>query len=888
MFKNLIYTLGISVVVCCLGAVALGQVTTARISGTVTDETGALLPGVDVTVTNLDTGRTRSVVSDDEGRYIAPDLALGNYEVEATLPGFQTAVRSGIQLTVGREAVVNITLQIGELTQRVTVTGAAPLVETTQSVLGDLVDSRIIRDLPLNGRDFTELALLQAGAMVRVGHLRRNFSPISGGGTRISIGGARPKQNAYVFDGQDAKDAFGNTPGSAAKTVLGVETVREFSILSNTYGAEFGGAGGVINAVTKSGTNALHGSVFWFHRNDNLDARNFFDPGESPPEFKRNQFGFTIGGPIVPDRTFFFGSYEGLRERLATTRIEEVPSLDARAGNIVPIDPAIQPYLDLYAIPNGEDLGGGTAENIFSVNEPTNENYFLVKIDHTFSESDSIDARYFIDDAIGELFFSGGPDVQWQRHPDTRRQLFNSTWRKIVSPRLLNAASVSFNRSLGGLPNIEIGSIDPALNFLPDRLFGQIRGAGISSIGTDASGGGDRLSILNMFEYADTVTYTAGRHSLKFGGKLVRMQLNGLSGSRLHGRMVFRGLTDFLTNQPNRFEFLIPGGGSAMRGYRQWMVALFIQDDFKFRPNLTLNMGLRWEVLNTPIEVKDRIANLRDPVNDTEPHVGDPFFENNSWTNFGPRIGLAWDPFGGGETSIRSGFGIFFQPHTYANWWIMGYQNAPFFLRNVIRPRDFADPTGFFPNAFDLFLQAGGRPTPTMSPMQFNASTPYMMQFHLTLQHQLTTDSVLSVSYAGSRGVKLGRLKNANTAVFQTCPCVDDPQTSAFDESTLAAGAKYWPDGSPKINPNFIDMEIRQWDTNSFYHALQVRFTKRFSQGFQAQASYAFSKNLDFVSGIAGGDVGGSGAATQDPFDPVRSKALSGFHVKQIDGELHG
>ncbi|MDA2935294.1 carboxypeptidase regulatory-like domain-containing protein, partial [Acidobacteria bacterium AH-259-D05] len=828
-------------------SLAWAQVTRGTISGTVKDETGALIPGVEVIVTNIDTGATRTVLTGDEGLYIATDLALGNYEVEASLAGFQTAVRSGIQLTVGREVVVDMTLRVGEITERVTVTGEAPLVETTQSVLGDLVDDKIIRDLPLNGRDFTELALLQAGAMVRVGHLRRSFSPISGGGTRISIGGARPKQNAYVFDGQDAKDAFGNTPGSAARTVLGVETVREFSILSNTYSAEFGGAGGVINAVTKSGTNAFHGSVFWFLRNDNLDASNFFDAPirddasgsfirKAKPEFKRNQFGFTVGGPIVPDRTFFFGSYEGLRERLGTTRIEEVPSLDARAGNIVPIDPLVRPYLELYAVPNGEDLGDGTAENLFSVNEPTNENYFLVKIDHTFSESDSIDARYFIDDAIGELFFSGGPDVQWQRHPDTRRQLFNSTWRKIVTPTLVNAASVSFNRSFGGLPNVQLGNIDPSLNFLPDRLFGQVRGAGVSSIGTDAAGGGDRLSILNWFEYADTLTYTAGRHSLKFGGKLVRIQLNGLSGSRLHGRMVFRGLRNFLTNKPNRFEFLIPGAGSAMRGYRQWMVATFIQDDFKFRSNLTLNAGLRWEVLNTPIEVADRIANLRDPVNDTAPHIGDPFFENNSWTNFGPRIGFAWDPFGEGNSSIRAGYGIFFQPHTHANWWIMGYQNAPFFLRNVIRPRNFADPTGFFPNAFDLFLQAGGTPTPTMSPMQFDAPTPYMQQYHLTIQHQITTDSVVSVSYAGSRGVKLGRLKNGNTAVFQVCPCLDDPATSGFDESTLASGAKYWPDGSPKINPNFIDMEIRQWDTNSFYNALQVRFTKRFSQGFQAQA----------------------------------------------------
>ena len=625
----------VACVLIAISSVAWAQVSTGRISGTVSDDTGALIPGVEITATNLDTGRTRSLVSDDEGRYVAVDLSLGAYEVEASLAGFQTAVRGGIQLSVGREVVVNITLEIGEITERVTVTGDAPLVETTQSVLADLVDDQVIRDLPLNGRSFTELALLQAGAMARNGHLNTRFNPISGGGTRTSIGGARPKQNAYVLDGQDAKDAFGNTPGSAASTVLGVETVREFSVLSNAYSSEFGGAGGVINAVTKSGTNQWHGSVFYFHRNDNLDAGNFFDAPitdtntgafikKAKPEFKRHQYGFTVGGPIVSDKTFIFGSYEGLRQSLGSTRIRDVPSNDAHDGLIAPIHPEIVPYLALYDRPNGKDFGNGVAESVFAVAEPTTENYFLVKIDHTFSDSDSIDARYFIDDAVAELYYSGGPSTQFQRHPDTRRQLFNTTWRKVVSPSLVNAASASFNRSFGALPNFDISGVDSSLDFLPDRLFGQIQvPRALDTFGTDAAGGGDRLSILNMFEYGDTVTYTTGRHSLKFGGKATRIQLNGLSGSRLHGRMRFNnGMTAFLTNNLNRFEFLIPGAGSSMRGYRQWMVALFIQDDFKFRPNLTVNMGLRYEVLNTPTEVKDRIANIHDPVNDTAPHTG--------------------------------------------------------------------------------------------------------------------------------------------------------------------------------------------------------------------------------------------------------------------------
>jgi hypothetical protein len=369
-------------------AIGRAQTTAATISGVVADETQSPVPGANVSVRHLETDTRRELVTDHEGRYYVPALEPGQYEVTVALAGFQTSVRDGILLTLGQHAVINVSMKLGALEERIVVTGSAPLVETSRSGVTGLVEQEQIRELPLNGRDFTQLALLQPGVIA---------AP-TGGSRMVSIAGARPNQISYMLDGADINPQRNEGIGSAAGGQLGVESVREFQVLVNTYSAEYGrSTGGIVSAVTRSGTNTFHAAAFEFHRNDSLEARDYFDPPEAKqPPFKRNQFGGYAGGPLKRDRTFFFASYEGLRQSRTDTTINRVPSPTTR--NRPDIHPSIRPYLELYPPPNGA-VTGVTGEHIETRETPTEEDYVVAKVDHTFSSRDNLSARVLFDDA---------------------------------------------------------------------------------------------------------------------------------------------------------------------------------------------------------------------------------------------------------------------------------------------------------------------------------------------------------------------------------------------------------------------------------------------------------------------------------------------------------
>src|SRR6266508_6164739 len=383
----------------CLGAgVAGAQTVGASLQGIVTDSSGGAIPNADVVVLGVATGGVWEVKTDSSGRYRVPLLQPGEYEVHVSQTGFQPLARRGIQLTIGQNAVIDVRLELGAIKEEMTVTGASPTINTTSGGVSGLVGDKEIRELPLNGRSFQQLALLQTGVTPA---LAAGNDVVGGRTPKISINGARPEQNSFLLDGTDINNVYNKTPGSSAGVLLGVEAVLEFQVLTNAYSAEFGrSAGGIINAVTRSGANDYHGSLFEFHRNSALDARNFFDPPSRPkPDFRRNQFGAVLGGPLKKDRTFFFAAYEGLIERLGVTGITAVPDDDARrgilpGGRTVTLHPAIPAYLDLlFPHANGRSLGGGAAEYLFTESQPTDEHFFQVRLDHRLSPASTLFVR---------------------------------------------------------------------------------------------------------------------------------------------------------------------------------------------------------------------------------------------------------------------------------------------------------------------------------------------------------------------------------------------------------------------------------------------------------------------------------------------------------------
>jgi hypothetical protein len=829
---------------CCFVATVFAQ-TASTITGGVQDPNGAFITGAKVTARHLETNLTRTTVTDGDGRYVFPEMRVGRYEIRAEQAGFHPSERI-ITLALGEEATVNLSLKVASLVAgELIVSTPEPQINTQTQELSFLVGERAIRELPLNGRNYTDLALLQPGV---VAYPHRDGGSVVAHGLGTSINGQDPRSNTYLLDGTLLNDFTNGPAGSAAGTALGAESIREFRVETNSYSAEFGrNSGGQINAISKSGTNEYHGTLYHFLRNDNLDARNFFDREPvGKPEFKRNQFGGTIGGPIKADRTFFFASYEGLRERLGRTISTFVPDANARQGILpsgtITVSPVIRPYLDLYPLPNGPGVGGGVATYLFGFRQTLNQYLIQGRVDHKFNDNHQSFARYTFDDADQAL---PTDYPQFPRAFISRNQFATVEHTWLISGRTVSTSRFGFSRTRIR-QDVEANLSTALPPFVPGRRFiGNIDVGGLLRIGPQNSV--DVTLTQNVFSFSQGVVHTRGRHVLKFGGLAERYQNNMQNPTFSLGIYAFADLANFLQNRPRQFVGLTPEA-QFDRYWRFTLLGFYAQDDYKIHPRLTLNLGLRYEFATLPQDPRD--VALRN-FTDTQLTPG-PLYQNPTYKNISPRVGFAWDVFGDAKTSLRGGYGIYFNTNNQQNL-IVTVTNPPATPRVVV-----ANPT--FPNP------SFASPSNAIRPIEWDLKNPNVHVYNLNLQRQLPFDTVVTVGYAGSRGIHLLRNADVNTSVPQQ----------------LSDGTYFFPNNAPRRNPRFGVIEMKTSDGDSWYNSLVFEVRKRFSRGVDFQSSYTFARNIDttqastFFSDATNATV----SALPDPPGLNYNKGLADHHAQ--------
>src|SRR6266568_6507867 len=863
-----------------------GQGGTATILGVVRDTSGALIPGVSITVKHVDSGLTRTVVSSEQGGYFAPLLPVGPYEVTALMPGFKQQVRSGIHLVVGQEAQVDLTLEVGANAEQITVSEEAPLVSATTSSTSGLISQQAIKDLPLNGRSFDQLLTMNVGVS------NSSTNTLNNGWTAFSVAGKRPETNRFVINGIDY--IGGNAPGlfitpsGAGGQLLGVDAVREYNVLQHTYGAEYGKrAGGQIAVVTSSGTNTWHGSGFEYLRNSALDARNFFDQTTSTPPFKRNQFGGTLGGPIKKDKLFLFGNYEGFQQRLALSQLAIVPDNCARQGLMstasgacggpVPnLKAGMLPFVNAFwPAPNGNEFlvngqGSGAAQYFSNAPQAVRENFGMLRFDYVASSKDTFFANYTNDHGRRDVSQLDPNFIQVSNlHPQT----FGLQETHVFSPSVLNSVTVGLSRSWSTLVNNPAVSIPSNLIFLTGGNPGSIIIGGgattvVASAYTPAPGTNQATGARNHFTYADDLHITKGRHSWSMGVWVQRVQQNQAGAAQASGgNVAYPTVLAMPQDQPSQF---IINRGPLGVGYRTTEGAWYVQDEMKLRSNLTLRLGLRDEMTNGWNEVRGRCANYRWDKNfviSTETVVGNSCFDtNHAKLLLQPRVGLAWDPTGTGTWAVRAGFGI--HNDLIDNLGIRAQAGMPpFAARESLPVTPAAGFLSLLPLKKNVTLPptcGPGIPQPCSiyQPTGFdpNMFTPTVQIWDLTVERQLAKDLVLSVGYIGSQSYHTNTTLNTNQNPPVVCQnpqgCRSGGVLSLPTDPTLLANRYTVPQGTvymaPGPRPNPYVSYTQSWFGlgTANYNAMNVSILKRAARGLTFKANYSFSKALDLNSAI--------------------------------------
>ena len=870
----------------------------ASINGAVTDTTGAIIAGAIVKVKNVEIGTVREIVTDNLGRYDAPSLAVGKYEVSAEQAGFRTEVKTGITLAIGQRADVNLMLAVGGVQQSISVEETAMQLAVTTADFSGLVGEQQVKDLPLNGRSYDQLLTLNPGVVnytsQRAGGIGTSNSVV---GNMFSASGRRPQENLYILNGVEFTSAseVNNTPGGTSGQLLGVDAVREFSVVTDAYGAEYGKRPGAqINIVTASGTNQLHGNAYEFLRNSALDARNFFDLPQIP-HFERNVFGGSLGGPIKKDKTFLFANYEGFRQSLGLSDVTLVPDANARAGKSpcaalttvtatcnastpltnVTLGKGVDNLLNLWPVANGPELtiyglNSGVAEAFSSPTQHIREDFGTARIDHVFSDKDTFAGVYTVDDSQ-----SFSPTINPYSTVDIflREQVASLSETHVFSPSILNKATFGFSRGAfyfnsgvtGAASSVTGGWVDTTGVAVPGAV---VIGGGTTLNGASAltnggtNAGSNLTAIRNLFTWADQVSITQGKHLLNFGVWFERLQANDNLTQYQYGQASFNNLQTFLQGAISTYSF---ASSPTPMSWRSLEGAFFAEDAIKLTPNLEVRLGFRGEFTNGWNEAYGRASNylFSNGVINTNPTIGNSAFTaNNARFLPAPRAGIAWSPFGSKKTVIRAGAGLYYALIDNLSYRLD--QNGPFNTVQASKKATVAEIEG-----------TGALPTPLVIPsgVQPNLQTPTVISYDLKIEQQILPKTTLSVGYIGSHGyheiLSIDANVPSNVVICPASPCpANYPSGAYFYYASLAAPLT----GTPALaNPKVSNTTHWFSEGVSSYNGLEVDVNHQFSHGLQIRGVYTYSKALDDGDSMNTSVATNSPAFVSNPLNPLQA-----------------
>jgi len=830
---------------------AFAQLDTGTISGAVTDQSGAPVPGTPIAITNTQTGVVRNIQTNEAGRYIAEFLPLGTYQVGAMLQGFQPVVRQGIEITVGRNAVIDIAFKVGGVEDTITVAGEVAQIETTTATVSNLVDSKRVLEIPLNNRDLTQLAFFTPGVLRVPLTTSGSFTntAVGGSGDKITANGARAQQNLYLLDGIPNSDASGN-PQSASSAYSGAETIREFQVITNNYSAEYPSvAGAILSAVTKSGVNEFHGSLFEFLRNSAMDASKWEDNafGNPKPGFRRNQFGGSVGGRIIKDHTFFFVSYEGLRQAQNVTSTYNTITQLARSGGLGPVSASVVPYLALWPLPGQpnanliQDFGDGRALVAGTARRKVNDDYFFGKLDHQFTgPKHGFLAFTFNRDAADvenrQPLAASGSNVG----QTSETELMSVRHTSILSPTMVNefVAGYTITKPVGAIPISGIdfknfNGVDLRFNPQKDNM-GSINITNVAQVGyTDGATSPGH----NQFTIRDGLSLSRGKHSFKLGTWITasRDHIETIT-TQGNGVYSFTNLQNFLRSRPQTLAINLPDGAPILGmvvqqdnvyNLRQQGYSAYVHDNYSVSPSLTINMGVRYEFLTVPTDTRDHLNSLRSFY--ANQVVVGPLYKNPTTKAFSPRIGLAWSP-GSHKFSLRAGAGIYYEPPSLFS---TQFDLQAMFPYGVAGSATDSTSSGNlkFPNAYTLQPQLLAS-QPQARYLEYDTRSASVYRWSLTLEREFK-DWLFTAGYTGSRAEHLLLQFEGNTSKWNGWP---NPVPSLQKQFSIANGL---------MNPAFGRLTVQAPMGNAFYHGLAVNARKRLSRGLVFQGAYTFSKNID-------------------------------------------